>query len=135
MNNTDIKDLDSDITQLSNIIMGLQQKKVIYHEVTTAIARIDKVIISPDGFEGFATKLSTIPNPYGIRDIPFPKKWKFGANWDFLSIEHGTIHATNIDWTIWIDPLLINEIEKSLSLNNVNDVHKLLWGDPLFNNI
>lgn len=128
--NKNIKDLDSVINKLSNIIMGLQKKKVVYHEVTTVIARIDKVIISPDGFEAKATKLATIPNPYGKRDIPFPNKWYFGAIWDIITLENDTIHANNINWTIWTDQNLIKEVEKLLLLNKTDKIHKLLWEIP-----
>lgn len=128
---TKYEDSISDQEKISIAIRNLTKRKIIYHEVTTVIARIDKVIISPDGFEAMATKLATIPNPYGIRDIPFPKKWEFGAIWDILTIENDTIHANNINWTIWIDQNLISEVEKLLLLNKTDEIHQLLWEIPM----
>jgi len=101
----------------SPLFNNLYQNKVVYHERFTSIIRLENIILAPDRFEAVAIRHLLIDKgSAGKRALP--EKWTAGANWAFLRLS-GNCLISYSGWLMWVDPVLVEKIERLTLEDNV----------------
>ncbi len=91
------------------LFSNLFENKVVYHERFTCIIKLENIRITPDLFEAKAVREWFIK---GLRSRrrPYPDEWKFGAKWDYMTLNDGCLSSYSC-WSIWTDPELVKKVE------------------------
>ena len=96
--------------EFSQLFLNLYDNKVVYHERTTRIIKLDQIKLLPDRFSAIAIPYLLIEKGNRLdkfyRHIPF----EFGASWKYLTLS-GNVLSPYSSWLMWCDPDLVKQVE------------------------
>ncbi|MEI6682668.1 MAG: hypothetical protein WCO44_08570 [Bacteroidota bacterium] len=107
----------------SPLFKNLYQDKVVYHERFTSIIKLENIILAPDRFEAVAIRHLLIDQGSAGKR-PLPEKWTAGANWAYLRLS-GSCLTSYSGWLMWVDPVLVEKVERLTLEGNVEAALKL----------
>ena len=108
---------------LSPLFENLYENKVIYHERFTCVVRLENILFSPDMFEAIAVRHLIISGSVRMKK-PIPEKWPVSANWGYMTLT-GNCLSFYSGWLMWVDPVLVERVEKLVIAENFEEALKL----------
>lgn len=111
----------------SPLFSNLYENKIIYCERQVLfLISVEDLVIDEKRFSATAMKIQLIYDGRlnKVGRITELSKWKFGCIWNILSFSYDneTFSAPYAGWRIWIDPILVRNVEVLLKENKIEEI-------------
>lgn len=111
----------------SPLFLNLHENKIVYCERQVLfLISVEDLVIDEERFSATARKIRLIHDGRLEKVGRFTElpKWKFGCVWHILRFLYNdeTFNAPYAGWRIWIDPVLVRNVEELLNENKIDEI-------------
>ena len=114
----------------SPFFKNLHEGKVIYYQKFMCIARLDELMITPEGLSAKAIPVTPIPRsgvpPNMSQRYTTPSgPWNIAMEWSWMMLSGGGLGNPYVGWTIWPEVERVQAVEELLQKGDTEAVMKL----------